>query len=334
MRSTSKVSAAAVVLVGALALAGCDVTTAPPAPTSAPPTAAPSGSVSASGSPVPSSSGTPTATPTASSAAATARAFRTLERDHGARLGVTAIDTGSGQRVTYRSRERFPFASTNKVFVAAVVLAQSSSDDLDTVVHYDRSDLLAHAPVTTRSVDTGMTVRALLDAMLRSSDNTAANLLVERVGGPAVVEQALRDLGDPTTNVDRVEPDLNDAVPGDQRDTTTPAQFAADLRQVLLGSALDPSDRRMLRERMLGNTTGDATIRAGVDPAWAVADKTGTGSYGVRNDIGIVYPTGRAPIVVVVMTSKDTADAEPDDALVAAATRTAVTAAGSPPSAR
>jgi beta-lactamase class A len=249
-------------------------------------------------------------------------------------LGVVAIDTGSGRQVAWRAGERFAFASTNKVFIAAALLARSSDADLDTVVHYDRADLLAYAPVTTRSVDTGMTVRALLDAMLRSSDNTAANLLVERIGGPGEVQRFLRGLGDRTTNVDRVEPDLNQATPGDTRDTTTPAQFAADLRDVLLGSALDPSDRRMVRETMLGNTTGDATIRAGVDPGWSVEDKTGTGSYGVRNDIGIVTPPGGAPIAVVVMTSKDTADAEPDDALVAAATRAAVTAAGSPPTAR
>lgn len=320
MRSTSTVSAAAVLLVGALALAGC--TGAGP---SAPVSSAASGRGPTSVTPAASPT---TPSPAATSSPATDRAFRALERDHGARLGVTAIDTGTGRQVAWRSGERFAFASANKVFIAAALLARSSDADLDTVVHYDRADLLAYAPVTSRSVATGMTVRALLDSMLRFSDNTAANLLVERVGGPGEVQRFLRDLGDRTTNVDRVEPALNEATPGDARDTTTPAQFAADLREVLLGSALEPSDRRMVRETMLRNTTGDATIRAGVDPAWSVADKTGTGSYGVRNDIGVVYPTGRAPIVVVVMTSKGAADAEPDDALVAAATRAAVTALG------
>ncbi|MCY1696233.1 class A beta-lactamase [Curtobacterium sp. SL109] len=319
-------SAAAVVLAVALALAGCSGTTASP-------TVSPTSGATSTTSAAPA---TPTSVATSSpeAEAEADRAFRTLERDHAARLGVVAIDTGTGRQVVWRAGERFAFASTNKVFVAAALRARSSDADLDTVVHYDRADLLAHAPVTSQSVDTGMTVRALLDAMLRSSDNTAANLLVERVGGPGEVQRFLRDLGDRTTNVDRVEPDLNQAIPGDPRDTTTPAQFAADLRDVLFGSALDPSDRRMVHDAMLGNTTGDATIRAGVDPGWSVADKTGTGSYGVRNDIGVVTPPGGAPVVVVVMTSKDEADAEPDDALVAAATRAAVTAAGSPPSAR
>jgi len=255
---------------------------------------------------------------------ATARAFASLERRYDARLGITAVDTGSGRTLVHRAGERCAFASTVKVFIAAAVLDGSSDADLATVVHYDRGDLLEYAPVTSEHVDTGMTVRELIDAALRSSDNTAANLLVERLGGPDAVERWLRGIGDRTTSVDRVEPDLNQATPGDRRDTTTPERFAADLRAVLLGDVLDAADRRVLRDAMLGNTTGDATIRAGVDPSWRVADKTGTASYGVRNDIAVVTPPGRAPIVLVVMTSRADAAAEPSDALVAAATRAAV----------
>ncbi|WP_412873481.1 class A beta-lactamase [Curtobacterium poinsettiae] len=255
---------------------------------------------------------------------ATARAFASLERRYDARLGITAVDTGSGRNLVHRAGARFAFASTVKVFIAAAVLDASSDADLATVVHYDRGDLLEYAPVTSEHVDTGMTVRELIDAALRSSDNTAANLLVERLGGPDAVERWLRGIGDQTTSVDRVEPDLNQATPGDRRDTTTPERLAADLRAVLLGDVLDAADRRVLRDAMLGNTTGDATIRAGVDPSWRVADKTGTASYGVRNDIAVVTPPGRAPIVLVVMTSRADAAAEPSDALVAAATRAAV----------
>ncbi|MFF1571697.1 class A beta-lactamase [Leifsonia sp. NPDC058292] len=258
--------------------------------------------------------------------ASTTRAFAALERAHDARLGVTAIDTGSGRTVAYRSGERFAFASSNKTFIAAAVLQRSSVADLDTVVRFTKDDLLSYAPITSRFVDTGMTVRELLDAMLRFSDNTAANLLVARLGGPQVVEQWLRGIGDRTTNVDRIEPDLNEATPGDPRDTTTPAQFATDLRKVLLGNTLETPDRTLLRNTMLDNTTGDETIRAGVDPAWPVADKTGTGEYGVRADIAVVYPTARSPIVVVTLSSKDTGDATPDNALLAAATKVAVAA--------
>lgn len=307
MRASTRSSTLVLSLVAAIGLTGCSAAETQ--------SATPSATSSAAAS-----------TASTASAASADRAFRTLEDEHDTRLGVVAIDTGSGRRVQYRPGERFPFASTNKTFIAAAALAASSDADLDTVVHYGQGDLLSYAPVTTRFVDSGMTVRELLDAAMRFSDNTAANLLVARVGGPAAVEQYLRGIGDRVTNVDRTEPDLNQATPGDDRDTTTPAQFAADLRTVLLGTTLDTTDRTLLRDTMLDNTTGAGTIRAGVDAAWPVADKTGTGEYGVRNDIGVVYPAGGAPVVVVVMTRTDRADATADDALVAAATKAAVAA--------
>lgn len=313
MRTRNRITTGALVLVtaAALSLTGCSGSTTPGSGTTNPGSAT-------------TTSRDATTSRQTTAASSTDRAFAALERQHDARLGVMAVDTGSGHRVAYRSGERFAFASTNKVFIVAAVLAGSSAADLDTVVHYDRGDLLSYAPVTSRFVDSGMTVRELVDAALRFSDNTAANLLVERVGGPDAVERYLRGIGDRTTNVDRLEPELNEATPGDPRDTTTPAQFVTDLREVLLGTTLDTADRTFLRDTMLDNTTGAATVRAGVDPAWPVADKTGTGEYGVRNDIAVVYPAGRAPVVVVVMTSRDQPDATTDDALVAAATKAAV----------
>ncbi len=310
--------ATVLVVAAAIALSGCQSVTAPVGPPSTAPSA---GTGRDAGTPTPA-----TPTPASTTSAATTRALDALERRDDARLGLVAIDTGSGATVTHRAGERFAFASAAKVFIAATVLDDARSGDLDAVVPIEQRDLLSYAPVTSQHVGSGMTVRALLDAMLRSSDNTAANLLVARVGGPSVVQQWLRGIGDQVTQVVRVEPDLNEAAPGDERDTTTPAQFAADLRTVLLGDALRPEDRKLLVDTMAGTTTGAATIRAGVPTGWSVADKTGTGSYGVRNDVGIVTPPGRAPIVLVVMTSRSRADAKPVDALVAAATKVTVAA--------
>lgn len=310
--------ATVLLVAAAIALSGCQSMTAPVGLPSSAPSA---GTGRDAGTPTPAAP-----TPASTTSAATTRALDALERRDDARLGLVAIDTGSGATVTHRAGERFAFASAAKVFIAATVLDDARSGDLDAVVPIEQRDLLSYAPVTSQHVGSGMTVRALLDAMLRSSDNTAANLLVARVGGPSVVQQWLRGIGDQVTQVVRVEPDLNEATPGDERDTTTPAQFAADLRTVLLGDALRPADRKMLVETMAGTTTGAATIRAGVPTGWSVADKTGTGSYGVRNDIGIVTPPGRAPIVLVVMTSRSRADAKPVDALVAAATKVTVAA--------
>jgi beta-lactamase class A len=313
----SRVAVLGVVVTLSLGLAGCRTGATTEATDSPSATAA-----ATSGQMTP----TPTPTPEQTTDAAADRAFAALETEHDARLGVVAIDTGSGVGVAHRADERFAFASAAKVFIAATVLDGAAPGDLDAVVPIGQGDVLSYAPVTGQHVGSGMTVRALLAAMVRSSDNTAANLLVARVGGPAGVQRWLRGIGDDVTRVDRIEPDLNEAVPGDERDTTTPAQFAADLSTVLLGGALDPDDRALLVDLMRGTTTGAGTIHAGVPEDWTVADKTGTGSYGVRNDVGIVTPPGRDPIVLVVMTSSDTADAEPDDALVAAATRTVRTA--------
>lgn len=288
------------------ALTGCSAATS--APPSVPPRA----------------SATPTATPTPDAQAA----FRSLEARYGARLGVLALDTGSGRRLASRADERFPFASANKVFVAAAVLQRTSDAELDEVVRYSSADLLAHAPITRQHLAEGMTVRALIDAALRYSDNTAANLLVARLGGPAAVQRFLRSLGDRTTSVDRIEPQLNSATPGDDRDTTTPRAFAADLEQVLLGSALPEPRRRLLEGLLRRNTTGGPYIRAGVPEGWTVADKTGSGAHGVRNDVAVVRPPGRAPVVVVLLSERRAPDASSDDALLADATRAVVRALG------
>jgi beta-lactamase class A len=264
----------------------------------------------------------PTPTTTASSAPAQPQPdFAPLERDFDARLGVYAIDTGSGREVTHRADERFGYASTHKAFSAGAVLQRTSLPGLDKVLKYTRADLQPNSPVTGKHVTTGISLRDAIDAALRYSDNTAANLLFRELGGPAGLAAALRGIGDTTTHVDRIEPGLNDLAPGDIRDTSTPRAMAGSLRAFTLGTALPPEKRTVLTDMMRTNTTGGALIRAGAPAGWAVADKTGTGEYATRNDIAVVWPPGRAPIVLVVMTDKKTAGAEPDDRLLAQAAK-------------
>lgn len=253
-------------------------------------------------------------------------AFAALEGRYGARLGVYAVDTGDGRTVGYRSGERFAFASTLKVLAAGMVLERETDAQLDEVVRYDASDLLSYAPVTSVRLATGMPVRDIIAAALQQSDNTAMNLLLERLGGPAALEAALRDLGDEITNVDRVEPDLNSAVPGDTRDTTTPESIAEDLRELTLGDTLTDDRERLLADVMVGNTIGGPYIRAGVPAGWKVGDKTGNGGYGTRNDIALVWPPGRPPIVLALLSDRGRPDAASNDALLADAARAAVAA--------
>jgi beta-lactamase class A len=276
----------------------------------------------------PASRPTPTTSPSAPAAPSADPRFAELEAEFDARLGLYALDTGTGLALEYNADERFAYASTIKALLAGVVLDETTDVELDELVTYDASDLLDYAPITEQNVATGMTLRALADAAVRYSDNTAANLLFDRIGGPAGLDAALDELGDDVTQVDREEPELNEATPGDPRDTSTPRALATDLERFVLGDALDTGDRDTLTAWLVGNTTGDALIRAGVPEGWTVGDKTGSAAYGTRNDIAVLWPTDGAPIVIAVLSSRAAPDADHDDALIARATAVAVEALG------
>lgn len=290
----------------------------------------PSAASSSVASPATSPASSPAASaPVVEPSAARAR-FAALEQERDARLGVYAVDTGTGRSVAYRGGERFAYASTIKALAAGAVLDDLSRRELGERVRWTEADLVEYSPVTELHVEDGLTVRQVIDAAITVSDNTAGNLLFDLVGGPAALDAALADdVGDRTTEVVRREPDLNTAVPGDPRDTTTPRALATSLGRYVLGGVLPRADRRLLETTMRRTETGDALVRAGVPPTWRVADKTGSAGYGTRNDVAVVRPPGGAPILVAVMTTHDQEDAATDDALVAEATRLVVDALGS-----
>ena len=244
-----------------------------------------------------------------------------VEQTHDVRLGVYAIDTGSGDSVEHRADERFAFASTFKALLVGALLAQESTAVLERELPISPDDLVAYAPAVEDALAQGrtsMTVAELADGAVRCSDNAAANLLLDLVGGPPGLQEALRATGDDVTNATREEPELNEAVPGDERDTSTPRAMATTLQHYTLGEA-DAEARDVLVDLMRRNTTGEALVRAGVPEGWEVADKTGSASYGTRNDIAIVWPPQGAPIVVAIMTSRDGQDAGTVDAAIAEA---------------
>lgn len=254
------------------------------------------------------------------------RQFAQLERTlDGGRLGVFAWDTGSGAQVGYRENERFHFQSTFKTFLAAMVLKQTSEKPglLRQRVHYSQSDIVFHSPVTEKHVHDGMTVSELLSAMLTQSDNTATNLLMKRVGGPATVTAFVRSLGNHEFRLESWEPNLS-STPGDLRDTSTPTAIGRTLERVVLGDALSASQRKLLRKGLVGNMVAPACIRAGVPADWKVGDRSGGGEYGVRNDIAVLWPPQKAPIILAIFTTRSTKDAPPKDDVIAAATRIVV----------
>ncbi|MFE1102591.1 class A beta-lactamase [Nocardiopsis alba] len=255
--------------------------------------------------------------------------FEALEAEYDTRLGVYALDTGSGEEVEFREDERFAFASTFKSLLAGVVLSENSLEEMERVITYDEDVLVSHSPVTEENVGTGMSLLELCDATVRFSDNAAANLLLEELGGPEGFTESLEELtGDDVTTLDRYETDMSAAVPGDERDTSTPEALAGSLEAFTLGDVLPEDRREVLVDMLVRNTTGDAVIRAGVPEGWVVGDKTGTGGYGTRNDIAVVWPEEGDPIVLAVLSTMEVEDAEPQDSLIAEATEVVVEALG------
>lgn len=241
-----------------------------------------------------------------------------IEARLGGRLGVVALDPHSGNRLEHRANEGFPMCSTFKFLLVANVLSRvdASREKLNRVIHYSQTDILDYAPITKAHLhEGGMTVSALCAAAIEYSDNTAANLLLASVGGPPAVTRYARSLGDSVTRLDRNEPSLNSAVPGDPRDTTTPSAMLADMRKILFTTSgphqseiklqqppiehggLFTESLNLLEGWMLKNTTGATSLRAGLPSAWRVGDKTGSGRNGATNDIAICWRGPRPPIL-------------------------------------
>lgn len=221
-----------------------------------------------------------------------------LERRSGGKLGVAILDTGSGRQATYRADERFLLCSTFKLLLAAAVLKRvdDGTGHLDRRVVFGKDVLLEWAPVTSKHVGSpGMTVAALCEAAITLSDNTAANLLLQEIGGPQAVTAYLRRLGDPLTRLDRTETRLN-RWHGDW-DTTTPQAMLTDMHKLLLGDALSPASRTQLTNWLRACQTGGTSLRAGLPATWQEGDKTGSGDT-ASNDAAILWPPGRKPLLV------------------------------------
>ncbi len=236
----------------------------------------------------------------------------TLEKYSQGRLGVALINTEDNSQITYRGEERFAMASTSKVMAVAAVLKESEKQAglLDKNITIKKSDLVAYSPITEKHLVTGMSLAQLSAATLQYSDNTAMNKILDYLGGPAKVTQFARSINDVTYRLDRKEPELNTAIHGDPRDTTSPIAMAKSLQALTLGDALGQSQRQQLVTWLKGNTTGDHSIKAGLPKHWIVGDKTGSGDYGTTNDIAVIWPKNHAPLILVVYFTQQEQDAK------------------------
>jgi beta-lactamase class A len=245
-----------------------------------------------------------------------------LERQYNAYIGLFAFAIESGRTVAHRENDPFAMCSTFKAYAAARVLqkAQRGELDLQQAVFIDPSVLLPNSPVTAPQAGKVMPLAQLCAAAVQRSDNAAANLLLRAIGGPPAITEFARSIGDDRTRLDRWEIELNTAIPGDPRDTSTPRALGQGIQNLLTGTVLGETERRQLEDWMRGNVT--STMRAGLPPGWASADKTGTGDYGSTNDIGVAYgPDGRRVLLSTMTRSQSpNQDAEPLRPLIAEVT--------------
>jgi beta-lactamase class A len=223
-----------------------------------------------------------------------------LEKDNNGRLGVAVLDIGSGESSGHRTDERFAMCSTFKMLLAAVVLERvdSGKESLARKIAIPATGLLPHSPATQEHAGGSMPILDLCAAIVTLSDNTAANLLLASIGGPAGITHFARSLGDNVTRLDRTEMALNEALPGDPRDTTSPAAMVATMQKLILGNKLSAASRAQLTAWLIANKTGDERLRAGLTGGWRVGDKTGSNGENTTNDIAIIWPPRQAPVLV------------------------------------
>ena len=252
--------------------------------------------------------------------------LKKLEARYDARVGVSALDTESGESVDHRADERFGFASSLKVFAVAELLDRTTPKELEKNVTWTQADVdeAGWTPVTEEHVDEGLPLEDVAESGLRVSDNLAMNIVLDELGGPEALDDAMEKDGDSTTEVTDEEPELNDVEEGSTDNTTTPAAFTANLQDLLDAKRLSDDDRKVLFDWMSANETGDPLIRAGAPDGWVVRDKSGH-SDAIQNDIAVVTPPDRKPIVLSVMTETDDPESEDGPAMVAAAAEAVLT---------
>lgn len=242
-----------------------------------------------------------------------------IEYSLDARLGVTIDVVDSSSKWEYRSDERFPMSSTFKTIACAALLSRSDAglENMNRKVSITEQDLVTYSPITeTKLGSQTMTLAELCEATITMSDNTAGNLVLDAIGGPQALTEYVRALGDEYTQLNRRETALNEAAPGDLRDTTTPNAMANLLEQLIFGDVLSASSRDRLASWLKGNAVGDDLLRAGIPEAWEIGDKTGAGGYGSRSIAAVMWPPAQNPIIATIyITETDATFAERNEAI-------------------
>ena len=228
--------------------------------------------------------------------------IRRIEAKSGGRLGVSCRISGTTAQFGYRQGELFPMCSTFKALAAAFILhrVDGGIEQLDRSIKIPHDAVIANSPTTKKHAGGEMTVAQLCEAAVTVSDNGAANLLLESFGGPAQLTAYLHSIGDKVTRLDRIEPELNESLPGDARDTTSPLAMTGNFERLTIGNSLSEKGRVQLVDWLVANKTGDERIRAALPKGWTCGDKTGTGAHGSTNDAAVIWPASGNPILMSV----------------------------------
>ena len=232
-----------------------------------------------------------------------------LQRQHDVKIGVYAVDLESGRTVSHLDGESFAMCSTFKGYAAARVLqmVQNGELTLDRQVFVDPEQAaLPNSPRTAPNAGGQMTLADLCAAAVQVSDNAAGNLLLQTIGGPSAITDFARSIGDDRTRLDRWEIELNTAIPGDPRDTSSPRALGGGYRSLLSGDVLAPPQRQQLEDWMRANET--SSLRTGLPDGWTTADKTGNGDYGSTNDVGMAYGPQGQRLLLAIMTRSQAND--------------------------
>ncbi|MEQ7790184.1 class A beta-lactamase [Staphylococcus nepalensis] len=259
---------------------------------------------------------------------ASAKTFEQIEQDNDTIVGVYGVNTANGKHIQHRSDERFAFASTYKAIASGILLQNTATSTLNKKIDIKKDDIVANSPITEKYVGSQMTLKALIQASMLQSDNTANNKIINEIGGIKGFHEELKQLEDNISNPQRLEPELNLYDPTSTADTTTPKAAAMTLKHILTNEDMSKANRNLLKNVMIHNETGDTLIKAGVSKQAVVGDKSGQGlTYGTRNDLAFIYPKNqKEPIVLAIYTKKDGKDAKPNDKVIQMATKTAMEA--------
>ncbi|MDU2310145.1 MAG: class A beta-lactamase [Staphylococcus epidermidis] len=222
-----------------------------------------------------------------------AKELNNLEKKYNANIGVYALDTKSGKEVKFNADKRF-------------------------ALHINKDDIVAYSPILEKYVGKDITLKELIEASMKYSDNTANNKIINEIGGIKKIKKRLKKLGDKVTNPVRYEIELNYYSPKSKKDTSTPAAFGKTLNKLIANGKLSKKNKNFLLDLMLNNKNGDTLIKDGVPKDYKVADKSGQAiTYASRNDVAFVYPKNQSePIILVIFTNKDNKSDKPNDKLI------------------